>query len=323
MSKQNLIDAAAFHLIILFLFKVVLGDDQGFIKVYDQNYALIKSFRAHSYSFSRIKQLPNNGYVITCAQDNKVKVWDMSLNWLLIRTYSDHSGYVTALEYLNTDLIVSGSWDGTIKMWFISTGQTIRTINTGYWVYSLLRLNDGIHFAAGINGVINIYNINTGNLNRTLSGHTWYVFDLVQIRNDLLASSAGDNTVRLWNLTTNANIFVLRGHTNEVVGLRLVTFDILASSSYDSNVILWNITSGQLMRTLQGHTNAIYWSIDLVNNGQTLVSCSQDQTIKFWNWQTGQPLNTLNTGSSIRTLVIVNSATTNGKNLFLDLIFYL
>jgi WD40 repeat protein len=163
-----------------------------------------------------VKSPFKTNYVATCSSDETVKIWNAasSLNWTRITTYSQHSSSVVALEWLDNDTLASGSYDKTIKLWSMATGQTKRTIQTNKWVISLKLLNNNIHLAAGLgypNHDINIYNINDGNLVSSLKGHTNGVWDLVQISDDLLASSSGDGTVRIWNLTTNTCKFILTG----------------------------------------------------------------------------------------------------------------
>ena len=276
--------------------------------------SLLNSFQAHSYVIWRIKQSPfntntNSNYVATCS-NKEVKIWNvssLSFNWTLIITYSNHSSYIYGLEWLDDDTLASGSYDGAIKLWSPTTGQTKRTIQTNQYVDSLKLLNTNIHLAAGLgNGDINIYNINDGNLVSSLKGHTSYVYDLVQISADLLASTSGDRRVRIWNLTTNTCKFNLTGHTDRVNVLKQITSSILASGSWDATIKLWDITSGQLIRTLTGHTWYIWYSVDLLNS-QTLVSGSGDQTIKLWNWSTGECLSTIQTPSSdIWSLAVIN-----------------
>jgi WD40 repeat protein len=276
--------------------------------------SLVISFRAHSSYINRIKQSPfntNTNYVATCSEDQTVKIWNvssLSFNWTLITTYSQHSSFVRALEWLDQDTLASGSNDHTIKLWYPTTGQTKRTIQTYDYVASLKLLNTNIHLAAGLeSGDINIYNINDGNLVSSLKGHTNRVRDLVQISANLLASSNWDKTVRIWDLTTNTCKFILTGHTNQVYGLKQITPNILASGSSDTTIKLWDITTGQLIRTLTGHTSAILCTVDLLNS-QTLVSGSYgDQTIKLWNWSTGECLSTIQTPSSnIWSLAVIN-----------------
>jgi len=292
----------------------VIGDTSGQIKIYNtSSSSLVNTVQAHSDSINRIKQSPfNTNYVATCSFDYTVKIWNvssLSSNWNLITTYSQHSDDVFALEWIDNETLASaGSYDKTIKLWYMTTGQTKRTIETNQTVHSLTKLNTNIHLAAGLGNPseINIYNINDGNLVSSLKGHTHYVNDLVQISDDLLASSSDDETVRIWNLTTITCKFILTGHNNGVYGLKQITSNILASGSRDYTTKLWDITSGQLIRTLSNHTGAIFWSVDLLNS-QTLVSGSLDETIKLWNWSTGECFSTIQTpGSRIESLAVIN-----------------
>ena len=274
------------------------------------NFLNIASFQAHTDGITRIKQSPfNYDYVATCSRDFKVKMWDFH-NWQLIRNYTGHSNQVWSLEYIDEDFIASGSWDQTIQLWSISTGQTRGKINTGVGVDSLQLLSNGFYLAAGLsNGQIQIFNINTGSLVFVLNGHSSFVNDFVLIGNNLLASSSKDATVRIWDLVENRQKFILNDHNSYIWGLKLVSLDTLASSSSDKTLKFWNTTNGTLIRTLMGHASDIYLSIDLTNdyNEETLVSGSLDKTIKFWNWRTGQCLNTINTDLTIWSLATINS----------------
>ncbi len=162
--------------------------------------------------------------------------------------------------------------------------------------------------AAGLgNGEINIYSINDGNLVSSLKGHSSVVYDLVQLSDELLASSSWDHTVRIWDLTTNRFKFVLTGHIDSVYGLKQITPSILASGSWDKKIKLWDTSNRLEIRALTGHTSGIYRSLDLIDNGgQILVSGGLDRTIRKWNWKTGNLLSTIETGSSIYSLAVIN-----------------
>ena len=302
-----------------FLTKVVIGGDNGLIQVYDENFGLLHSFQAHESYIYIIEYLPN-GYVATCSDDTSTKVWLPSkTNWTLIQTYKNHIHWVNALEYINEDALATGYHDRTIKIWSICTGLTNTIISTGSNVYSLQLLSNGFHLAAGMVGKIKIYDIFTGLQFGSQLNEIGNVLNLELISKDLLASTSQDKSVRIWNLTTYSEKFNLIGHKNSVFGLKLISSGVLASASYDSNIILWNLTTGSFIRSLMGHQSNVVYSIDLLSDGQTLVSGSMDNTIKVWNTDTGQRLKTSGTLQgiqSIYSLVVINSSMVLGKTFY-------
>ncbi len=295
---------------------MVIGDDSssGAIKVFDQNLTLITSLQAHAHQINNIKQSPfNMSYVATGSSDFKVKLWMTTTSWTLLRMFTEHASSVYGLEFLSEDTIASGDFDGEIKIWSLSSALTKRTISTGLAVWSLQLLSNGLHLAAGqANGNVFVYNVNTGSLVVSLSGHTSDVNGFSLINANLLASVSSDDTCRVWDLQTNSTKFILKGHTGPVYGVRQVTRDILASCSKDNSIKLWNTTNGTLIRTLTAHTNALYWTVDVLDKTdsqtQILVSGSLDKTIKAWNVKTGVCLNTVNAGIPIRAMTVIKSS---------------
>jgi WD40 repeat protein len=285
------------------------------MKVYNSSsLALFKSFTAHSSWINRIKQSPFNSgqYVATCSDDSQVKIWDCGSSWTLIRTFTGHTSFVFGLEWINEDTIASGSYDSTIKIWSLSTGQTQRTINAGSSVLSLVLMSNQIHLAAGLeNGNINIFNINDASLVVTIRAHTYDVYDVALIGSYLMSSS-NNAEIKIWNLTTYTNKYNLTGHSSGIRSLKRISSTLLASGSYDRTIKLWDITNGTLIRTLTNHTDDIRCSIDVLNDGsQTLVSGSADQTIKMWDISSGQVLNTIQTGLYINALALITSNQTS------------
>jgi WD40 repeat protein len=147
------------------------------MKVFDEEFNLIQSFKAHPTNIERIKQSPfSSDRVATCSFDYTVKIWNPTNNmWSLVRTFTGHTQPVYALEFLNANTIASGS--SNIQIWSLNTGSVNRNITSGS-VFSLKLLSNGIHLAAGLSGTIRIYNINTGALVSNLTGHSDYVIDM-------------------------------------------------------------------------------------------------------------------------------------------------
>ncbi len=270
---------------------------------------------------NRIKQFSND-FVVTCSDDNTTKVWkpfdngelkseSEKNNWALVRTFTGHSQPVWGLEYIDEDTVASGSYDRTIKLWSIRTGETKLTISTGSGVKSLKLLSNCFYLASGLlNGNISVYDLRNGSLISSLYAHLTSVNDFELLNDGLFASSGNDFTIRIWNLTKSEMKceYNLTGHNNAVRGLKLVSFDILASGSFDTTIKLWNITDRTLIRTLTGHTERILFALDLLINDQTIVSGSWDQTIRIWSLKTGECVKTLNESFLIRTLAVIKRA---------------
>ncbi len=168
--------------------------------VFKDNFEVKSSFQAHGNYINRIKQSPyNSNYVATASWDSTVKIWlTFNETLSLFRTYTGHTLGVFGLEYIDSDTVASGTENGIIHIWSISSGFANVTINTGEWVVSLQMLNDGVRLVAGMQPSINIYDVNTGSLIATLQGHTSWVEDLALLygenNNNLLASSSADST---------------------------------------------------------------------------------------------------------------------------------
>jgi WD40 repeat protein len=304
---------------------VAVGGNSGILSLYDSSSSLSKfsSVQAHSDGINRIKQSPFNSttiYVATCSHDFTVKVWmvySMSSSWTLLRTYVYPTAlsYVYALEWYDADTLASSQYkDRTINIWSVSTGGTKRTITTNGEVtcLKLFSYSSSLSYlAAGLGAPgpydINIYNINTGSMPGMLRGHSDWVTDLAQLNADTMASASYDTTVKIWNMTTFSLKFTLQGNNGIVNVLKQITSTIVASGHWYGQIKLWNFTNGQLIRNLTGHYSVIFWSLDLMDNGQTLISGAYDYTIRKWNWKTGELLSTnITSPEATKSLAIIN-----------------
>ena len=104
---------------------------------------------------------------------------------------------------------------------------------------------------------IKIWNVDTGECVRTLTGHSHRVHSLQLLANEwqVLASGSFDSTIKIWNLDTGECIRTLKGHSSFIMSLQLLPNNTLASGSYDTTIKIWNVDSGKCIRTLTGHSN--------------------------------------------------------------------
>ncbi|MBV9712500.1 MAG: pentapeptide repeat-containing protein, partial [Ktedonobacteraceae bacterium] len=143
-------------------------------------------------------------------------------------------------------------------------------------------------------GEIWIFEMLTGILIHSLSGHTDGVWSLAFSPDEhVLASSGDDCTVRFWDLTTGESLGVVGDHTHRV---RSIAFSpdgrVLASGCDDYAVHLWDVQEGRCLKVLQGHTDRV-WSVTFSPDGRMLASGSNDHTIRLWEITTGACLGML------------------------------
>jgi hypothetical protein len=130
-----------------------------------------------------LKYLPN-GYVASCSADSTVNIWD-PYTWVLIRKYLEHIKEIFCIDQIEKDILVSASYDSTLRIWKISTGLTISKIDLYSMAYAVKALPNGL-IACGLIGVpvenLIIYNYTSQNLLHTLVGQskTIYTIELVE-----------------------------------------------------------------------------------------------------------------------------------------------
>ena len=202
---------------------------------------------------------------------------------------------VNALKILSDTHLISGSSDTYIKIWLISTGSCIRTINVGFIVKSLAILKNG-YLAVGINdnrNNIKIYDINTGTQITTIDAHNSVVNTLAIFPNGDLASGGADNYVKVWGTsTTPYTLKHSNGFGNNVNCLKIllngnIVFGLLKNTN---NLQIWlpGSASSLFSATHGGTVIALEILAD-----ETIVSSSDDSSsyLKIWD----QSLNAIGT----------------------------
>jgi WD40 repeat protein/predicted Ser/Thr protein kinase len=219
----------------------------------------------------------------------------------LIRTLSGHSSSVESIAISGDgQILASGCWDHTIKLWSLPTGREIRTL-TGHssYVNSVAISSDGqILTSVSGDNTIKLWSVTTGREIHTLTGHDNRVTS-VAISSDgqILAIGHEDKTIKLWSVTTGREIRTLTGHSGGVTSVAISSNrEILASSSWDKTIKLWSMTTGKEIRTFTGHPDGVT-SVAISSDGQILASSGGDKTIKLWSMTTGKLIRTL-TGHS-------------------------
>jgi len=250
-----------------------------------------------------------NGYVASASIDSTINVWDPN-TWRSIRHYKNHTQIVYGLDQIHNDTIVSVSRDRTIHVWSISTGETLKIINTTFWGFSVKLLSNGL-IACGLasnNSNLMIYNYSSGELVNSLNGHNDSVESIEVLNEQFIASGSLDEKVIIWDLKTNLSKLIFTGHNSSVKCLKRVSPNLLASGDSNGSIIIWDWSTGSIHHILKGHTSTLWRSsLDLFDH-QTLISGCNDKTIKFWNIFNGTLMQTINSDIKIIAIATIKKS---------------
>ena len=181
------------------------------------------------------------------------------------------------VSHLPYPVMVTGSYDRTIRVWNLQTGETLRVLSGHARGVRCLQFDDSKVISGSMDRTLKIWNWRTGELLRTLEGHTEGIVSLTY--NDrVLASGSADSSIRIWNCQTG-ECFPLNGHRDWVNALQLWTAPshgssnpsmFLYSASDDFTIRLWDLQTRECLMVFQGHVGQVQ-SLKLVMMNQSTV----------------------------------------------------
>lgn len=206
----------------------------------------LTSLQGHNASVKCLQMEDN--YVLTGSTDATMRLYDLNIvsetpeEDPLIDVYEAHLGEVSALHfYENT--IVSGSADKTIRQWDLQTGKCLQTMDVLWASAQSSNTNDDLKWrrqsaAIGNNnsdfvgalqcydaamasgtadGIVRLWDLRSGQVHRSLIGHTGPVTCL-QFDEYHLATGSLDRSIRIWDLRTGT-IFDAFAYDNAITSL--------------------------------------------------------------------------------------------------------
>jgi WD40 repeat protein len=157
--------------------------------------------------------------------------------------FKGHTALVSSVAINKQGILASGSFDKSVKLWDVSTGKPLQTLNHGAPVTTIAFSPDG----------------------------------------SVLASGGNDNLIKLWNPMDGKTIKEFKGHGGPVQSIAYSSDGgLLVSGGQDKSVRLWDTKEGKELKNLGSHKETVY-SVAVSPNGQYAASASYDAAIKIWD----------------------------------------
>jgi WD40 repeat protein len=200
-------------------------------------------------------------YVASGGDDNLIQVWAVETGEQVARL-EGHTGGVYALaaaKLAERAILVSGSWDTSIRFWDPELGVEVRP--------AILDHEGPVMTVAYV----------------TVGGRP------------MIASGGWDCEIRFWEIETGREIYApLRGHDDGVMGLADCEIDgrgMLVSASWDSSVRIWDGYSNESRDIESGHRGGLV-AVSVVADRQdnVIITGGRDAVLRMRDAATGRPI---------------------------------
>jgi WD40 repeat protein len=214
-----------------------------------------------------------------------------------------HDNVILTLNFSQDNkLLISGSADGTARIWDITSGNTLSTLKGDTNAINGVAFSPDNQFSAtgSDDSTIKLWRVSDGTLQAILEGHEGKVKSVVFTPDgQYLLSGSDDKTIRLWHGKTGQFIKVLSKQNRGVESLS-VSFNemfVLTGCGMNGNGAFLNhifsIPSGKSISKFTKHQNLVLSTAISPDNTIAGTGGGNDHEIRLWDIRTGREIKKL------------------------------
>ena len=265
----------------------------------------------------RTIMMPKQPLIITGSRDSHLRVWKLPKSGdpsfhqagpaqdeagecpYFVRALTGHHHSVRAIA-AHADTLVSGSYDCSVRVWKISTGETVHRLQGhSQKVYSVvLDIKRNRCISGSMDNVVKVWSLDTGITLFNLEGHSSLV-GLLDLQQDRLVSAAADSTLRIWDPENGHCRSTLSAHTGAITCFQHDGQKVISGS--DRTLKMWDVSNGDFVKDLLTDLSGV-WQVKF--NERRCVAAVQRNNFTFIEVSSRQASSVKNTNTAIRFLTL-------------------
>lgn len=165
-----------------------------------ENGNLLMTLTGHTDWVNMVAFSPDGKYMASGSSDSTVKIWS-STTGALLYTFDGNTSSVRYVYFITNEMLMSVS-DETIMFWSIKERKLLHAIND----HGKISINNDILAYVGNSGVINIINISSGKLIRTIKREIYDTPSIMIAKDgDFILANSSDN-IEVWDINSGMKI---------------------------------------------------------------------------------------------------------------------
>lgn len=192
------------------------------------------------------------------------------------REFKGHKDGILTLKY-DYKYLFTGSYDCSIKIWDINTGEVLKTLESHTKGVKSLVFDEQKLITGSFDHTIKVWNYHTGQCISTYRGHTDSVLSVDFFKKYIVSGSA-DKTLKIWNVETRT-CYALRGHLEGVNSVKIHSKSLTVfSGSDDATIRMWDLKTNKCLKIFKGHIGQVQKVIPLnIPEDYDLVKEDEDE----------------------------------------------
>merc|ERR1711906_104496 len=285
-----------------------MGSPINIMTAEQNNFAMRGTLAGHAgWVTSIVTSQENPDTILSSSRDKTVIVWQLTREdteyGFPKRALTGHSHFVQDVKISSDGLFaLSGSWDGTLRLWDICTGRTTRRfVGHSKDVLSVAFSVDNRQIvSASRDKSIKLWNMSNCQLRTILVGHSGYINAVTVSPDGSLCTSGGkDGVAMLWDLNEGKRLYSLPCEQGDIIhSLCFSPNRYWLCAGTDTGIRIWDLEGKGIVdelklelpvrdpksKALPTSCISLAWSSD----GNTLFAGYTDNLIRAWQVTAGQ-----------------------------------